>query len=202
MTKARDLARISVNASGAIDAANLGNAVPADGSITSAKIADGAITNADVNAAAGIAASKLSGLAAIATSGSASDLTVGTVPTARMPTYVSSVNGQSGAVTVSTGSGTVTSVATGNGLQGGTITTSGTLSITAPGYQTVGSYIYGAPGNSGGPNMPNSNYSGGSIWIFGWNGEVTVAQQGGVPGTWRALGASGNSTAGLLVRVS
>jgi hypothetical protein len=36
--------------------------------------------------------------------------------------------------------GTVSSVATGNGLQGGTITTSGTLSVACPGANTVGSY--------------------------------------------------------------
>lgn len=39
-------------------------------------------------------------------------------------------------------SGTVTSVATGNGLQGGTITTSGTLSVACPTFNTVGSYCF------------------------------------------------------------
>ena len=43
--------------------------------------------------------------------------------------------------TAASGAGTVTSVATGNGLQGGTITTSGTLSVACPGFNTVGSYV-------------------------------------------------------------
>jgi len=38
------------------------------------------------------------------------------------------------------GYGTVTSVATGNGLSGGTITTSGTLTVACPTFNTVGSY--------------------------------------------------------------
>jgi hypothetical protein len=41
------------------------------------------------------------------------------------------------------GGGTVTSVATGNGLSGGTITTTGTLSVACPGFNTVGSYVFG-----------------------------------------------------------
>jgi hypothetical protein len=40
MGKARDLARLIVNSSGAIDASNLGNAVPADGSITPPKLSN------------------------------------------------------------------------------------------------------------------------------------------------------------------
>ena len=37
----------------------------------------------------------------------------------------------------------VTSVATGNGLSGGTITTTGTLAIAAPSFNSVGSYVWG-----------------------------------------------------------
>ena len=44
------------------------------GTITSAMITDGTITNADIAASAGIAASKISGLAEVATSGSYNDL--------------------------------------------------------------------------------------------------------------------------------
>lgn len=43
--------------------------------VTSAKIADGTIVNADISASAAIAASKISGLATVATSGSYDDLT-------------------------------------------------------------------------------------------------------------------------------
>ena len=42
MSNARNLARLVVDASGAVNANNLGNAVPADGSITAAKLASGA----------------------------------------------------------------------------------------------------------------------------------------------------------------
>lgn len=59
----------------------------------------------------------------------------------------SSLNGTG--ITFSNGStqsvaatGTVTSVATGNGLSGGTITATGTLVIACPGFNTVGSYCY------------------------------------------------------------
>ena len=73
--------------SGTLDIARI-----ADGAVTSAKIADGTIVNADVSASAAIATSKISGLATIATSGSASDLSTGTVPTARLNTLA--VGGQ------------------------------------------------------------------------------------------------------------
>lgn len=52
--------------------------------VTSAEITDGTIVDADINAAAAIAATKIAGLATIATSGSATDLASGTVPTARL----------------------------------------------------------------------------------------------------------------------
>jgi hypothetical protein len=60
------------------------NPTIATGAVTSAKIADGTIVNADISASAAISTSKISGLVAVATSGSASDLTTGTLPTARL----------------------------------------------------------------------------------------------------------------------
>jgi len=45
MGKARDLARVIVDSSGAIAAGNLGNAIPADGSITTSKLANDAVTS-------------------------------------------------------------------------------------------------------------------------------------------------------------
>lgn len=63
----------------------------ADSAVTSAKIADGTIVNADISASAAIATSKISGLATVATSGSATDLS-GTVPTARLGTGTASAN--------------------------------------------------------------------------------------------------------------
>ena len=48
---------------------------PAPQNVTSAEITDGTIVNADINASAAIAASKIAGLATVATSGAYSDVT-------------------------------------------------------------------------------------------------------------------------------
>ena len=60
-------------------------------------------------------------------------------------------------------SGTVTSVATGNGLSGGTITTTGTLIIACPSFNTVGSYAFCNINNISASSIPvaGNNYSGG-----------------------------------------
>lgn len=52
MSKSRNIARLIVDSSGAVDAANLTNAVPADGSITEAKLASNAVTSAKIAAGA------------------------------------------------------------------------------------------------------------------------------------------------------
>jgi hypothetical protein len=101
-----------------------------------------------------------------------------------------------------TGGGTVTSVATGNGLQGGTITTTGTLSITAPSYTSVGSYMVLQKG-SGNPVAVNVNYSGSNCNILGTDACGGGAGYGTAPGTWRSLGAIYGSSAQYLgVRIS
>jgi hypothetical protein len=90
------------------------------------------------------------------------------------------------------GGGTVTSVATGNGLQGGTITTSGTLSVACPGFNTVGSYcgIMRFAGSNAG-----TNYAAGST-IFSSDvndtggGAVLIQQTSEISGTWKWMGAS------------
>ena len=115
-------------------------------------------------------------------------------------------------VTVSaSGSGTVTSVATGNGLQGGTITTSGTLSVACPSFNTVGSYAWVGVNrwNNGVPSFLNivsgNNYSAG--------GGATSVQSGAVQfdgatmlpnysnnlsGTWKWMGYGNNDNNSLL----
>ena len=123
-----------------------------------------------------------------------------------------SVSSTTGAVTITntnTSSGTVTSVATGNGLSGGTITSSGTLVLAAPSYNSVGSYCNGVL--SSGTAIGNSNYAAGSgaSQMQGFNinecGQATKTNN--FSGTWRAMcGSSGvatNSPGGtLFVRVS
>ena len=66
----------------------------ANSAVTSAKIADGTIVNADISASAAIAASKISGLADVATSGSYDDLTdTPTIPTVNNATLTIQKNG-------------------------------------------------------------------------------------------------------------
>ena len=116
-----------------------------------------------------------------------------------------SVSGATGAVTVSaTGGGTVTSVATGNGLSGGTITTSGTLVVACPSFNSVGSYAQVYMRVNG-----NSTVTAGSDYATGTgNLQLQSAQQqdglvdneviasygtilgSGLSGTWRWMGAS------------
>jgi len=100
----------------------------------------------------------------------------------------------------SSATGTVTSVATGNGLSGGTITTSGTLIIACPSTTSVGSYTLG--------------------WIFGGGGvgtggskagsQIQYADGAGTPrgvtintGTWRNMaGSISDNEATLFCRIS
>jgi hypothetical protein len=90
--------------------------------------------------------------------------------------------------------GTVTSVATGNGLQGGTITTSGTLSVACPSVDTVGSYAMlfrnGDTGNFG----PGATTAG-SLQFSDTAGRQTSSASG----TWRCMGNSPtNSSDGIV----
>jgi hypothetical protein len=94
--------------------------------------------------------------------------------------------------------GTVTSVATGNGLQGGAITTSGTLSVACPTFNTVGSYVLGCM--NGNPNSATSgtNYgvgSGANQMSSGAVGRTNCGyvgiSQNNLSGTWKWMGATG-----------
>jgi hypothetical protein len=103
------------------------------------------------------------------------------------------------------GAGTVTSVATGNGLQGGTITTSGTLSVACPAANTVGSYCMG--GSQATYNLTfGSNYAAGSgggqisVGIVRQDDGTSVSIQTGlISGTWKWLGRNESSASGVLV---
>jgi hypothetical protein len=97
------------------------------------------------------------------------------------------LSGSTGAVTVSAPDvGTVTSVATGNGLSGGTITTSGTLTLAAPGWNTVGSSVYGIIKLTSGSLTSGGNYSAGT-----GNQQVSIFSatdfQNVLSGTWKFM---------------
>lgn len=126
-------------------------------------------------------------------------------------------SGLSGAGTVAsplTNAG-VTSVATGNGLSGGTITTSGTLTVTAPTANTVGSYVYGRLGSfSGcinfffGSNYTAAAQDGTTTPKFSLGTVSNSNAQGGISGTWKWMtrdgrsGPCGSADNGIAVRVS
>lgn len=100
---------------------------------------------------------------------------------------------------VSVGSGTVTSVATGNGLSGGTITSTGTLVIACPGYNTVGSYTFARKESSGTNTLTaGTSYAGSTInptMIQTEGGTaITNGNAGTVSGTWRNMGGNSEGT--------
>jgi hypothetical protein len=98
--------------------------------------------------------------------------------------------------------GTVTSVATGNGLQGGTITTSGTLSVACPTFNTVGSYCLAALSGGGSSDLSvnsGSNYAAGSgpaqlqsstLYDQAVGNATLVNVQNNLSGTWKWMGSS------------
>jgi hypothetical protein len=111
-----------------------------------------------------------------------------------------SVSGATGAVTVSaTGGGTVTSVATGNGLSGGTITSSGTLTLGDVSFNSVGSYGVFTKFSSG-QAFPGTTASGSGLgyWSSGTGAnsffEGSTRRAGNVVGTPGAGKAGFNST--------
>lgn len=105
--------------------------------------------------------------------------------------------------------GTVTSVATGNGLSGGTITTTGTLTVACPTYNSVGSYAMFAKlytGSEVGPNAGQDMSSvgaGGIRWATYTAGACpsSVGIQAftgydNLSGTWRNMGGRVKSESG------
>lgn len=111
-----------------------------------------------------------------------------------------------------TGGGTVTSVATGNGLSGGTITTSGTLTVACPGFNTVGSYVFAIGGsvNDNSNSMSSgSNYSAGSginqvgTAVLSYS-DTDRQSSRNLSGTWKWMSAGYGPSAsmGVACRVS
>jgi hypothetical protein len=107
--------------------------------------------------------------------------------------------------------GTVTSIATGNGLSGGTITSSGTLTIAAPSFNSIGSYCYVYVYGGGGTTLTSgSTYSAGGGVGQIQSGNGIGAGVNNLSGTWRWMsgtvtigsGCLPSSTNALAVRVS
>ena len=104
--------------------------------------------------------------------------------------------------------GTVSSVATGNGLSGGTITTTGTLTIACPTYNTVGSYACGYMFTTAG-FASGSTFSAGTgqnqVQSIMLNGAQTTNN---LSGTWRIMAppipadSCGRTNLILICRVS
>lgn len=97
--------------------------------------------------------------------------------------------------------GGVTSVATGNGLSGGTITSTGTLTVACPTFNTVGSYCFTKIrlDNNAGTVDAGSNYAvgsgnrqvqAGSMIQNAAAGDVSTDFSTSISGTWKYMGTS------------
>jgi hypothetical protein len=105
--------------------------------------------------------------------------------------------------------GGVTSVATGNGLSGGTITSTGTLTIAAPSFNSVGSYCFVLLNFFNPGPVAGSNYSAGTgqnqVQAVSWNVTGAPQQANVLSGSWKYMAASAAGQTDLLcicVRVS
>jgi len=103
-------------------------------------------------------------------------------------------NGTTWSSTAPSFNGTVTSVATGNGLSGGTITTTGTLTVACPSFNSVGSYVWGAVQITSGSLAVNggNTYSAGSGngQVLASHGTNTSILTNSLSGTWRFMGGN------------
>ena len=131
----------------------------------------------------------------------------GTVATARLGTGTANTTTYlRGDSTWATAGGGVTSVATGNGLSGGTITSTGTLVVACPGFNTVGSYAYGYMTHTSAITS-GGTYSAGSggSQVQSYNNRSNTNN---LSGTWRWMAAPsganccGNVVLGVICRVS
>ena len=98
--------------------------------------------------------------------------------------------------------GSVTSVATGNGLSGGTITSTGTLIIACPTFNSVGSYAQILISTGSTDLTSGSNYSAGAgnlqfqscQWAIGGCYYAQFVTVNNLSGTWKYMGSTGRGT--------
>jgi hypothetical protein len=196
MGKSRNIARLIVDATGAVDATNLGNAVPADGSITEAKLASDSVTAAKI-ATGAVGADELAATAVTAgTYGTASDI----------PAITVDADGRITGVTTNAVSGGVTSL---NGQTG---------AITNTSLYAIGSYVTGRSANStsyavdstlAGSSLratsPATTYGTGTTFYYYDNYASTSYAITTVlvnTGTWRCVSPAYDKSPGLWVRIS
>lgn len=98
--------------------------------------------------------------------------------------------------------GTVTSVATGNGLSGGTITTTGTLTVACPTFNSVGSYCF--------IGAESDTFTSGTNYAAGAGGSQMKSQAevgsghvstNNLSGTWKWMGSIANGSCAVTCRV-
>ena len=211
MSKSRNIARLIVSNSGAVDASNLTNAVPADGSITEAKLASNAVTTAKIAAGAvaeaDIADSAITTAKIAAGAVVEADIADGAVTTNKLANSgVTAGSYGSGsvipAITVDA-KGRITSVST-NAVAGGVTSLNGqTGAITNTNTQAIGSYVCGFWSifnqSESSTWTFGSTYAGSSIRVFSTvSGSNSDIDAGTLTGTWRALGVGGRPSAAVV----
>lgn len=180
MGKSRNIARLVVDATGAVDATNLGNAVPADGSITEAKLASDSVTAAKI-ATGAVGADELAATA----------VTAGTYGTASaIPAITVDADGRITGVTTNSVSATPT--------------TAQVLAATAGASAgEVGAYSFLSHGSNYGIQTTGSTRAGSQLRYSGASsGDTVFAVTGGTPaGTWRLMGyiQEGGATSTIYV---